>query len=68
MRPHPISNSGVKDLIIANGELEMEISLIRHGKSKHIDNTRITCMEYKRWVEKYDNSGVVEEEIIPLKK
>ncbi|WP_079529232.1 histidine phosphatase family protein [Halobacillus hunanensis] len=43
----------------------MEISLVRHGKSKHIENTRITCLEYKHWIEKYDDSGVAEEEIYP---
>lgn len=44
----------------------MEISLIRHGKSKHIDNNRITCREFKDWVRKYDDSGVFEESSYPL--
>ena len=38
----------------------MEISLIRHGKSKHIENNRVTCKEFVKWVEKYDDSGVFE--------
>lgn len=43
----------------------MEISLIRHGKSKHIENTRITCKEFQEWAEKYDSSGVFEESSYP---
>ena len=43
----------------------MEISLIRHGKSKHIENNRVTCKEFVKWVEKYDNSGVFEEKDYP---
>lgn len=44
----------------------MRISLIRHGKSKHIDNNKITCNEFNDWVKKYDNSGVFEENSYPL--
>lgn len=44
----------------------MEISLIRHGKSKCIENNPITCKEYKDWVEKYDDCGVFEENSYPL--
>ncbi|WP_416829228.1 histidine phosphatase family protein [Ectobacillus polymachus] len=44
----------------------MEISLIRHGKSKHIDNNRVTCKEFKDWIKKYDDSGVLEESSYPL--
>jgi hypothetical protein len=36
----------------------MEISLIRHGKSKLTDNDTITCLEFREWVEKYDYNGV----------
>lgn len=43
----------------------MEISLIRHGKSKHIDNKRMTCNDFNDWVEKYDDRGVFEEEYYP---
>ncbi|GHI01631.1 histidine phosphatase family protein [Neobacillus kokaensis] len=43
----------------------MEISLIRHGKSTHVDNERITCIEFQGWVEKYDSSGVIEEKVYP---
>lgn len=43
----------------------MEISLIRHGKSKHIENNRITCTEFQDWVEKYDRNGVFEENHYP---
>lgn len=44
----------------------MEISLIRHGKSKCTENNRITCNEFKNWVEKYDYFGVFEENSYPL--
>ena len=44
----------------------MEISLIRHGKSKHIDNTKMTCKEFNEWIKKYDDSGVFEENSYPL--
>ena len=43
----------------------MEISLIRHGKSKHIENNRITCTEFQEWIEKYDSNGVFEENHYP---
>lgn len=43
----------------------MEISLIRHGKSKCIENNRIKCKEFKGWVEKYDCNGVFEENSYP---
>jgi broad specificity phosphatase PhoE len=45
----------------------MEISLIRHGKSKLIENNKITGLEFKNWVEKYDHSGVFEESTYPQK-
>lgn len=43
----------------------MEISLIRHGKSKHIDNNKMTCKEFQNWIEKYDSSGVIKEDSYP---
>lgn len=43
----------------------MEISLIRHGKSKHIENNKITCLEFNRWVEHYDTNGVFQESTYP---
>ena len=43
----------------------MEISLIRHGKSMCTEMNRITCKEFKDWVEKYDYSGVFEEKSYP---
>lgn len=43
----------------------MKISLIRHGRSKCIDNYRITCKEFSAWVEKYDYNGVFEENSYP---
>lgn len=44
----------------------MEISLIRHGKSKCIENNLMKCKEFKAWVEKYDWDGVFEENAYPL--
>lgn len=44
----------------------MEISLIRHGKSTHIDNDKLDCHEFTHWVKKYDESGVFEEDFYPL--
>ena len=43
----------------------MEISLIRHGKSQLTENDKITFIEFKNWVEKYDFNGVSEESIYP---
>lgn len=43
----------------------MEISLIRHGKSKCTKTNRISCEEFRDWVEKYDYSGVFEEDSYP---
>ncbi|WP_102691894.1 phosphoglycerate mutase family protein [Rummeliibacillus pycnus] len=39
----------------------MEITLIRHGKSKHIENNRITSTEFQDWIKKYNGSGVIDE-------
>ncbi|ALC89163.1 phosphoglycerate mutase [Bacillus sp. FJAT-18017] len=44
----------------------MEISLIRHGKSRHTENGRITCSDFKKWIEKYDYTGVFEETTYPF--
>ena len=43
----------------------MEISLIRHGKSQLTENDKLTGLEFKKWVEKYDYLGVFEESIYP---
>ncbi|ADU29527.1 histidine phosphatase family protein [Evansella cellulosilytica] len=43
----------------------MEISLIRHGKSQLNENDKITCLEFKKWVEKYDCNGVCVESTYP---
>ncbi|MFA9557609.1 histidine phosphatase family protein [Evansella sp. AB-rgal1] len=43
----------------------MEISLIRHGKSQLTDNDRITCLEFREWVEKYNSNGVFKESTFP---
>jgi broad specificity phosphatase PhoE len=43
----------------------MEISLIRHGRSKFNYNKPITCKQFKDWVEQYDTHGVYEEKSYP---
>lgn len=43
----------------------MEISLIRHGKSKMKDKQRITCTAFQKWIETYDRTGVCEEIQVP---
>ena len=43
----------------------MDISLVRHGKSKHTENNRMTCTEFQNWVKNYDSSGVFEENEYP---
>ncbi|WP_044640815.1 histidine phosphatase family protein [Risungbinella massiliensis] len=43
----------------------MEISLIRHGKSKYTEQAQITCKDFKKWVEQYDSHGVFEENVYP---
>ncbi|MGJ9382134.1 histidine phosphatase family protein [Salipaludibacillus sp. CF4.18] len=43
----------------------MEISIIRHGKSQLPVNNKISCFEFKNWVEKYDNHGVFAESSFP---
>ncbi|WP_183041073.1 histidine phosphatase family protein [Salipaludibacillus neizhouensis] len=43
----------------------MEISFIRHGKSQLSENDKITCFEFRKWVEKYDCHGVFKESIFP---
>nr|WP_263324787.1 histidine phosphatase family protein [Neobacillus sp. Marseille-Q6967] len=44
----------------------MEISLIRHGRSLHSGNKRISIKEFITWAEQYDAHGVVEETRYPL--
>lgn len=44
----------------------MEISLIRHGKSTLTNNDKMTCTEFKQWVEEYDRAGVFAEDSYPL--
>jgi broad specificity phosphatase PhoE len=44
----------------------MAITLVRHGKSLWVENKRITCQEFKNWVENYDGNGVFEEKSYPL--
>lgn len=44
----------------------MKITLIRHGRSKHIDNSKMTIDEFSQWVRKYDDSGIFEEDSYPL--
>jgi broad specificity phosphatase PhoE len=43
----------------------MEISLIRHGKSRWIQNDWITCKQFEDWVKRYDEHGVYAEETYP---
>jgi broad specificity phosphatase PhoE len=43
----------------------MQISLIRHGKSRLTENEKITPLVFKKWVEKYDFNGVYEESSYP---
>ena len=43
----------------------MEISLIRHGKSMCTKTSSISSKEFGNWVEKYDYSGVFEENAYP---
>nr|WP_249316651.1 histidine phosphatase family protein [Bacillus sp. FJAT-50079] len=40
--------------------------MIRHGTSKYTENNRITCKQFKNWVEKYDDHGVFAEKSYPL--
>lgn len=47
--------------MLINGRLRTEISLIRHGKSKCTENSRMTYSEFKEWAVEYDNKGVFEE-------
>ncbi|MEH7225011.1 histidine phosphatase family protein [Bacillus sp. JJ1566] len=43
----------------------MEISLVRHGRSQLTENDKITCLDFKKWVEKYNYNGVFEELTYP---
>ncbi|MGA8942620.1 MAG: phosphoglycerate mutase family protein [Thermoactinomyces sp.] len=44
----------------------MEISLIRHGKTQVTENSPITCGDFRKWVEKVDDAGVVEAPVYPV--
>lgn len=41
--------------------------MIRHGKPQITENQRITLSDFKKWVEKYDHTGVFEESFYPAK-
>ncbi|MBM7605099.1 broad specificity phosphatase PhoE [Metabacillus crassostreae] len=43
----------------------MEITLIRHGRSIHTDQTPVTCKELHNWVKKYDGVSIFEEKEYP---
>ena len=43
----------------------MEISLIRHGKSRCVAQHRIAVKDVAHWIECYDDSGVFEEHSFP---
>ncbi|MBB2480800.1 histidine phosphatase family protein [Bacillus sp. APMAM] len=43
----------------------MEISLIRHGKSTLKEHQRITCDEFRKWIQKYNDHGVLTETSFP---
>ncbi|WP_025783399.1 histidine phosphatase family protein [Sporosarcina sp. D27] len=43
----------------------MEISLIRHGKSKCIEKSIMSSKDFSGWVESYNDNGVFEENFYP---
>lgn len=43
----------------------MEITLIRHGKSKLHSHSPLTCREFGQWLELYDGEGVIQEVSYP---
>ena len=43
----------------------MEISLIRHGRSRLTDYKPISCQQFKEWVKQYDHHGVFKESSFP---
>jgi broad specificity phosphatase PhoE len=43
----------------------MEISLIRHGRSKWVQKDWITSKQFEEWVTRYDDHGVYAEETYP---
>jgi len=43
----------------------MEISLVRHGESRLLENHKITFAEFNKWVEKYNVTGVFEQSTYP---
>lgn len=44
----------------------MQISLVRHGRSKWQQNDYMTSKEFENWVTKYDDHGVYAEEAYPV--
>ncbi|MCM3600832.1 phosphoglycerate mutase family protein [Robertmurraya korlensis] len=44
----------------------MEISLIRHGRSKWVQNDWITSKQFENWVTRYNDHGVYAEETYPV--
>ncbi|MGS2777202.1 histidine phosphatase family protein [Robertmurraya sp. GLU-23] len=44
----------------------MEISLIRHGRSKWVQNDWITSEQFENWLTRYDDHGVYAEETYPV--
>lgn len=43
----------------------MEISLIRHGRSKQVENHRLTSREFQHWIAAYDESSIFAERNYP---
>ncbi|GLB59568.1 histidine phosphatase family protein [Cytobacillus sp. NCCP-133] len=43
----------------------MEITLIRHGRSSHINDSPMTFPDFNEWVKKYDSYGILENETFP---
>ncbi|CAM3544483.1 histidine phosphatase family protein [Cytobacillus oceanisediminis] len=41
----------------------MEITLIRHGRSAHIEETRMTISDFNEWIEKYNSNGIFKNEV-----
>ncbi len=44
----------------------LQITLIRHGKSLYTENRKLTCVDFKNWVDNYNVNGVFEETEYPL--
>lgn len=43
----------------------MEISLIRHGRSKQVENRWLTSREFQHWIAAYDESSIFAEKSYP---